>query len=486
MRIKERGQIMLMVLVALAIGAVLLIPLLNLGFTVSKISDTATTEATALYTLDGATEYVMWKLLHKDWASEFTEGGQVGTANITNCGTNLVAYVTMRAIPGEGGLVLAGEDVIQVTKTVTPSDVLNNISTLYTYTLKMEQLSSNNSQPLDAIYDLLPDDISSYVPGSSQLRVDEGAWQAFPDPDTSQLTSNGFIKWPSTYNNADGSDNFSSSSEFTGSAIPDVRGMADFDAREEKELQFQVWGKFNPAGVYCNWAILKPWNTVSGPQAPVNSGVDTEDPEYGICVDSDVVAITKEVDPSLITPGVATDVIYTVNMTNNYTSSVEIDRLIDYLPQGFIYVGPTSSTRTTGGNLTDSDPQGTISPVIINGKERYKLEWSVDGGEIGSSEKTIASGETITLEFLANATKDVSGSYFNEFIILLKVTGTGIPDDDGEPIISADEYASNYSWNQGSVTVPTYDVTSEEDGVILDSNLSLIVDGISITSYNFR
>ncbi len=476
MRKAESGQVMLLVLVLLAIGSMLLFPLLNLSFTASKLSDTATLKTTAVYTLDGAQEYVMWKLLHTNWASEFVESGSTGSVNITNCGTNVVAYVTMRAIPGQGGMVLSGDDVIEATKTVNTSNVSKGISTLFTYTIRLEQLSSNNTQPLDAIYDVLPSGIDSYVPDSSKLRVDGGAWQSVPDPDDSNLTSKGYLKWPANYDN-DGTGNFSAEADFL--------GIEDFDVRQVKELQFKVWGRYNTKGVYCNRVVLKPWNTVSSPQAPVN--VDNPD-NPGLCADGDVVEITKVAEPDFITPGVAANVTYTINMTSNYGSAVTVDRLIDYLPPGFVYLGPTSATSTDSqsDNMTDQNPQGTGSTITVNGQERYELTWET-GFEIPDNKKTIGAGETVTLVFTVTATKDVSGSYFNEFYVILSATGgAGLPLGPDDLDITFAEWASNYSWNQGSVTVPTYDVTSEEDGVVLDSNLSLIIEGISISSFSFR
>ncbi|MFC2035699.1 signal peptidase I [Chloroflexota bacterium] len=42
------------------------------------------------------------------------------------------------------------------------------------------------------------------------------------------------------------------------------------------------------------------------------------------------------------------------------------------------------------------------------------------------------------------------------------------PDDTVSIVLTTDEWTGNYSWNQGSVTVPTYDVTAEDEGVVLE------------------
>ncbi len=465
---KEKGQAFLLVLAFLTMGSMLLVPLLRLAATGSKVSEVSTVRVTSLYTLDGATEYIMWKLLYNGWSDEFISDGQQKQIDIVNCGTNVTAVVTMRAIPGRGGMILAGEDVIKPTISVSPSgNISTNYSVLYTYTIRMEQLSSNTTTPLAAIYDILPDDITSYLTASSELRVDGGAWQPFPDPEV--VLNKGYLKWPADYDKDTGSDNFSSSSSFL--------GIEDFEPRQVKELRFKVMGKFNPAGVYCDWVVLKPWNTPSGPQAPVDVG-NPANP--GECLSDYVIGISKIAAPDFILPGVETDILYTVDLSNNYGSSRSFAKLIDYLPQGFEYVGPTWSSN----NLTDQDPRGTGAAIMINGVPRYELVWEI-GYEIDPSKKTIASGESITLYFWARATIDVSGGYYNEFFVNLEETGgAGFPTS--EIGITVGELANNYSWNQGAVTVPTYDVNSEHDGVILDSNLSMVVDGISISSFNIR
>ena len=91
MRKNQIGQVYLYVLIILAIGSLLVIPLLQLTFSASRLSTTATRSAVAIYALDGANEYIMWKLFHQDWASDFITSGQVGTINITNCGTEILA-----------------------------------------------------------------------------------------------------------------------------------------------------------------------------------------------------------------------------------------------------------------------------------------------------------------------------------------------------------------------------------------------------------
>ena len=93
----------------------------------------------------------------------------------------------------------------------------------------------------------------------------------------------------------------------------------------------------------------------------------------------------------------------------------------------------------------------------------------------------IDSEETLTLTFVARTTKDVSGSYYNEVIALLKESG--LPPGFGDVGVSPSEYGSNYSWNTGAVIVPAYDSSANSSGTTINANMSLILQGITITSW---
>lgn len=463
MRGKETGQALLMVLVLLAIAPIMVVQLLGLTGTTLKSTDTVSMQTTQIYAADGATEYIMWKLLHKDWAQSFTEDGQEGYLSIQNCGTTVNATIIMRAVPGEGGMTLATEDVIQPTKSVEPSVHEAGLTT-YEYTIILEQLSDNNTQGLDVIYDILPREFvdSDYVTGSSKVSIDGGPPVAVDDPDIFK-EQNWIMRWPA-------SGNFSSDP-----GNPNYfNGMRDFSVRQVKELTFNMQASLKDDEVYCNWVVLKPWNTVSGPQAPISVG-SPDNP--GVCVDDvNAIEVVIEPDPEIIPPGVTTNITYDIHITNHYGATVSIEEIINYLPPEFIYTGPTS-------NLTSADPQGTEGTINVNGIDRYRLLWG--NVEFGGGDISLGSDETITLTFGAQATKNVSGSYYNEVSVILKETGVGYAPFEALGLTPG-EYSSTYSWNQGAVTVPTFDTRTESGSVVLDSNLSTILGGISINSYHFR
>ena len=92
---------------------------------------------------------------------------------------------------------------------------------------------------------------------------------------------------------------------------------------------------------------------------------------------------------------------------------------------------------------------------------------------------SIAAGETLTLTFGARTTKDVSGSYFNE----VTVVKTPTPTIFSEIGVTYEDFNTNYSWTTGAVIVPAYDTSSEAEGITINTNMALILGGITITSW---
>jgi len=361
--------------------------------------------------------------------------------------------VVMRAREGEGGIVLATADVIRPTKTVSASgyttmedggiDVPNGSSRIYTYIIRLERLSAENYQPLESVYDILPPGFTktgaSYVAGSSKLRVDGGAWEAIANPlaeNNNDTQGQWRLRWPA-------SGNFASP-------------IKDFGVRQVKELQFQVQGTLPSPSKQCNWVVLKPWNTLSGQQAPIRVGGTT-----GTCPDS--VTVSKTVEPELIQPGVTTPVKYVISIKNNETFTQHPTEIRDWLPQGFTYTGPTSG-------LTTNNP--ALSYVVLNDVTRQQLLWTGNW--------SVAAGATVTLTFWAEASKDVSGSYYNEFLV---VAGDPAPKVFSTIGVTTTIWSTVYSWNTGTVLVPYYDSRADADEVVIDANFGLTEGGIAIKSW---
>lgn len=451
MKKREAGQAFILVLIILAIGSLLVVPALKLTGTSLKTSQVVNREVEALYAADGAQEYVLWKLLYDGLGANFTYDGDNVSFPCNVCGKEVDILLIMRAVTNEGGLVLATDDVIRPTKTVTPNTVPNDVFQTFTYTIRLEQLSDNNTRGLDVIYDILPKkgfDENSYVAGSSYLRVDGGEWESIGNPSYVVEAGQVRLRWPA-------SGNFSSP-------------IRDFGVRQVKELKFQVAGTLAKDLVHCNWAVIKPWNTISGPQAPVTVGSPAKP---GICSQGGLIAVTKISDPQIIQPGVVADIKYTMNITNLDGFTHHIEEIADYLPAGFSYTDNSTS------GLTTLNPQ--LSLEDRNGVDRWKLLWTIDEFP-GGNAVSIAAGATKTLTFWAVTTKDVSGSYYNEVELLSDVPVPKIFSDIG---VFEGEYFVSYSWNTGAVIVPAYDSQADADQVLIDANMALILGGIAITSW---
>lgn len=75
---------------------------------------------------------------------------------------------------------------------------------------------------------------------------------------------------------------------------------------------------------------------------------------------------------------------------------------------------------------------------------------------------------------------EVSGSYYNEVFVFSEVPIPNIFSDIGA---TAEECYNFYSWNLGAVIAPAYDSSANTSGVVLDTNMALAIDSISIVSY---
>ncbi len=466
---KQAGQALVLVLILLAIGAVLVVPSLRLTGTALMNSPIVERQIKGLYAAAAAQEYILWKLAYAGFGGEFEYDGQLIDYNFDVCDVPVAIRIIMRAREGQGGMTLATDDVIKPTKTVVPDTVLNDTTVTVTYTIRLEQLSNDNSQGLDAIYDVLPKTFADldYEANRSFLSVDGGPWEPIPDPLIEVSGGQVRLQWPADYDWETGNGAFSSD------PLDDAHyfyGIRDFEVRQVKELKFEVTHEFkgdDKDSVLSNWVILKPWDTLSGPQAPITVGSPADPEQYGL------LAVDKISVPAIIQPREPTDIEYTISITNQDTATRMLREIIDYLPLGFSFIFDEALFPVSG--ITDELPTVTWRDDL----ERYELRWTTAEFP-GGGAKSITSGETITLTFWASTTQEVSGSYYNEVIV--------IPDINAPPIfseigVSDEEYYTIYSWNTGAVIVPAYDSSSEAEGVTINANMALILGGISITSW---
>jgi hypothetical protein len=468
MKKKEAGQALILVLILLVIGAMLVIPMLQFVFTASKGSQIVTQNLKNLYAAEGGQEYAAWKLKYGGLTNLLLTIGST-TLSVNVCDIPVELLIIMRAVPGGGGLILATNDVIRPTKTVsasnpvspeTPDHVANDSYQTFTYIIRLEQLSENTTQGLDAVYDILPKDlgINKYVSGSSYIRVDGGPWESIGNPLRETVSSQDRLRWPA-------SGSFSSP-------------IRDFTPRQVKELKFQVVLQLPSSSrdtIQVNWVVLKPWNTVSGPQAPITVGSPNPPNVYK---QNGLIEVVKTAVPDIIPPGVERDVMYTITMTNRDGNTHHIERITDYLPPEFYYTDNTSnppSLRPSG--ITTATPQQTIKN--INGVTRQELVWNL------SPQPSIAEGQTLTLTFWARTTKNVSGTYYNEVIVDLADV-PNVPTIFSGIGVSQTDFYPSYSWIAGAVTLPTYDSSSTTTSTTIFANMGLTASGVDIYSWHVR
>jgi len=480
MRKRQAGQAFILVLIVLAIGALLVVPSLRLTGTALMGAPIVERQIKGLYAADAAQEYILWKLLNDvTWRSDRTEDVPYYFA-FNVCDVPVTAEVIMRATEGQGGVTLATDDVIKPTKTVAveghpewsdPDDpqqvnVSNGYPGPYTYIIKLEQLSSDNSKGLDSVYDVLPKGLS-YIPDTSQVRVDGGAWTGdIGEPSTYTTGGQDRLRWPA-------------------SGFFDEE-MRLFDVRQVKEIKFQAIGSLQNDRMFYNWVLLnvEDIDTLSGPVAPIKLG-------SGATKVGGLLEASKSSDPKIIQPGVPTDVEYTITITNLDESTHQIQSLTDYLPPGFEYCttsppepelyAVTYPACQLPSGITTSNP--TEITIFNNGTpeiedDRYRLYWEF------SPAISIQENETLTLTFWAHIDElDISGSYYNEVIVVPNTPIPGIfqPDDMD---VDYGDFNTTYSWNSGAVIVPAYDTSSEAEGVTINANMALIeLGGITITSW---
>ena len=470
MRKRQAGQAFILVLILLAIGALLVVPALRLTGTSLKSSQIVTRQTKALYAVDAVQEYVLWKLLYDNFGAKFTYDGEEKTVYFDCCGIPLAATVIMRAVEAVGGTCLTGDDVIRPTKTVAPDAVPIDTNQTYEYTITLEHVSDNTSVKLDAIYDILPGgfgpSISAYQDYSSKLSLDGGVtWLDFPDPHVVYDEGHLVLKWPADYDWVTETGAFSSDN----SSPNYFHGIRDFTPGQVKKLRFQLRDELK-VGVYCNWVVLKPWNTLSGAQAPITVGGSTDKCKIGM------LEVEKAANPKLIQPGVETPIEYTISITNKDVSTRQIEEIVDYLPPEFYYTDNSTS------GLTTFDPWRSFEYICE--ADRQVLRWTTSEFSDNTT-VPIKSGETLTLTFWAQTTKDVSGTYYNEVFVFTDSDADlrKVFDNIG---VSAGEFGSTYSWNTGTVIVPAYDSQAGAGGITINANMSLILGGISITSYQVQ
>ncbi|MFC1990234.1 hypothetical protein ACFLVW_06770 [Chloroflexota bacterium] len=471
MKKREAGQAFILVLIMLALGSLLAAPALRLTYTSLRSASIIGDRNRGLYAGEATQQIVMWKLYHGDLMDELGFEPGLNTANFTVdvCGTTSDVLVTMRAVELAGGVILATDHKILPTKMVEPATASSKDDTgPFTYTITLKQVSSNVTDGLDAVYDIMSEEFKGkasdlYVAGSSYISTDNVSWQQIGDPKT-DFGSNSLLRWPAT-------------GDFTAP-------FRDFYPGEKKYLKFDLYGPFNHDDiVVCNWVVVKTGDifSLSTPQAPLSVG-NPSDPDE--CADSGLFTVTKVSDPMVIPPNEPTEVTYTITVTNMAGSTNRILQIDDYLPPGFVYMTEYAPT----GDITVMPPYSEY--LFYNGVERQHLWWQA-GGEVDdqllANGVTIAAGGSMTLTFKALAEQGISGNYYNEVIAIPATAPPPGPFDDLEDEgFDISGYSQSYSWSTGVVIVPAYDSQATSEGETVEASMAVEPDTVRIISWTSR
>lgn len=471
-RRRQSGQALIMALILLAIGTVIMVPSLALTQNAVKNSKIITQRAHDFYAADAAQEFTMWKLLYTSYISQFTYDGQSDNFSVNVCGTPVNVSVIMRALASFQGVTLIGDTPIRPTKEVSPISINSGTSQTYNFTITMEQLGSNTSQGLDAVYDILPDGFTdtNYVANSTQLSEDGGiTWQNIGDPliENSQTWPSGGpafggrvrLRWPNP--NTYGQSNFASPTR-------------DFIGGQIKKIRYKMTSTLTNNNKYHNyfysWVVLKPWNTLSGPTGIIDV-VNTS--KSGTAYTGGLIDVSTTANVSFVPPGQTTDIKYVITVKDQTgAANNKISNLVDYLPPGFSFVGmtspydliPTSNTTNFG---------------YVNGVYRQTCNFTF------SPSASFDVNNQRQFAFIARTSENVSGSYYNEVIA---VTTVGIPQIFSTPGVSltATNFNTGYTWNSAAVVIPAYDTSAQAGNVTTNANLAVTSRGVAISSYQIR
>jgi len=167
----ERGQALILVLILLVVGALVIVPVLQLGYTNLKARTIYGQFIKDDYAADAANEYILWKLR---WDPEFAPSLAFGVPSPQE-------YVTINGVTANSSVTAeASEELlsgfalidhqIKPTKTVTPTTAEPDVPTTFTYTITLQRLEPDDAEfdPLQSIIDAM-DAGFVYLPNSSVL-----------------------------------------------------------------------------------------------------------------------------------------------------------------------------------------------------------------------------------------------------------------------------------------------------------------------------
>ena len=441
MRSGERGFVLVLVVIFLALGSLLLVPTLRLAYTTLNIKSLRTLALEDQYARDGAAEHAMWVLRYGGGTALLTEENQTIEYTITLNGISTDVVIQLRAEPGLSGAPLAkGGFKVLPGSSVTPTDPPPAVPTTFDYTITMQQLNPDPSTgEITQVWDQLPPGFT-YVASSSYF--DDGSGPvaigepvvALDAPSNTQT-----LHW-------------------------DFAPAIDFQVYgQTKRLTFQADATPPDNERYCNEVAFMPNAESAGKSAFITLGT----PSYNGCAGRKV-PLTLDASPGIVPPNVTTTVTFAGTWTNLDIGAHGIDQILVVLAPGFAYVA--DSAAEFGSNMTTDEP---AVKILSSGRE--ELTWNT----FPVKPVPFVVDEIQTQAFKATTTPTESGSAYAEVFTKLFDPCAHAPctfpvDVDPENV---------YSWQVGLTIVPAYDVRSEAE-ITSGWGNTIPGSGVTLESWN--
>ncbi len=353
----ERGAGLIIVLAFMALTVPLVTGALALASTLSVDSRTKTGILRSHYSTIGASEYAIYRLVHEVGYADGLPAGVNEAHSILLNGETVTISVLKLSAPLSDPVAPSADNSrkLQVSKEVTPQSAPAYTLTPFTYTVTVRN-RDDKSKNLVKLHDELPPGFS-YIPGSTI-----GATTQDPS------TSGQLLTW---------------------NLVP---GGIQLQPGESAIVSFTAQASVDQ-GTYCNEAWVEPGDTLtsSGKTAPVFVG----SPPSTLCPGA-AVSISKQVSPATAPANAPVTSNYTIVVQNLGTVILNVSRIRDLLPPGFLY-----GAGSTSGDIAQNDPNTT------NFQGRQRLDWNF------VPRLQIYPGETRTLSFEAEATTE-PGRYWSD------------------------------------------------------------------------
>ncbi len=368
---REDGQALAIALAFMVLTIPLVTAALQFSSTVSLDAETKSRTLKDQYSALGAQQIAVHLLIQT--LSETTTLIYINDKPVTSTVAKLI-----EPPPGAIPITPRNKGRPFTTKTAFPTSVAQNGTTTYTVLVENKH---DEAVEIKKVKDDLPGDFS-YVAGTTEV---------YDAASTLISTSDPNIK----------TDTDSSNPPVTFETLTwSMPANTTLDVLKTMTLTY-VANAAAADGLYCNEAWVRPGGrrTTTGKTAKVTVGSTTEQFCHGAVVSND-----KTVKPELVFGNSTTTYTFVVEIKNEGTEVLNIDRIDDFIRSGFSYVPGTVSS--TPSELNPGEPN--LKSVTKEGVEYERLRWRFNNDPV-----ELATGTTWHIEYQATATLP-RGFYANE------------------------------------------------------------------------